>query len=44
MENGTGDIAIAGSDRHVQAVDDKFSAHVIGRGPADRPLGVAVSS
>ena len=42
MKNGARDTVTPRPDGHVQTVNNQFSTHVIGRRPAQRPLGMLV--
>ena len=42
MKNGALDAVTTRPDGHVQTGNNQFSTHVIGRGPAQRPLGMLV--
>src|SRR4029077_9603612 len=42
MKDGARDTATAGPDGHVQTINDQFGTHMIGRRPAQRPLGMLV--
>ena len=42
MKNGALDAVTPRPDGHVQTVNNQFSTHVIGRGPAQCPLGMLV--
>src|SRR6478735_3573250 len=43
MENRSCDMMLPGRHGHVQAIDDQFGAHMIGRRPTQRPLGMLIA-